>query len=370
MSGSGRLKVGILGCRGIPNQYGGFEQFAERLTPALVSRHHMEVWVYNSSRHPLKDPVWKGVQRILCRDPEHKIGQAGQFVYDWLCIQDSRRRGFDVILQLGYTSNAIWHWRLPKHAAIITNMDGLEWQRSKYSAAVRRFLRYSEALAAKHSDVLVADSIPIRQHLEETYGRKAAYIPYGAEASGELKATALADHQLAPDGYYLLIARIQSDNHILEIIRGHSASLSKYPLVVVGDTDNRFGRRLKKAHDKQRVIFAGPVFDQEKLHQLRRHCRMYFHGHSSGGTNPSLLEAMGDSALICAHDNPFNRAVLGEDALYFGNESDVSYRILKGVAPGKRKEFVQNNLQKVDADYRWSQVTDAYAKLIREAVQG
>ncbi len=364
MSELKRVKLAVLGCRGVPNQYGGFEQFAGRLAPALVACHKMDVWVYNSHRHPLKDPVWKGVNRILCYDPEYRVGQAGQFVYDWLCIQDSRHRGFDVILQLGYTSNAIWHWRLPKSAAIITNMDGLEWQRNKYSAPVRRFLRHSEALAARHSDVLVSDSLAIQQHLDDTYGREAYYIPYGATIRRKIKDAALSDYGLKPGAYFLLIARMQRDNHILEIIRGHLASLSTYPLVIVGDTNNRFARRLINQFQAQGVIFTDAIFDQVVLSQLRRHCRMYFHGHSSGGTNPSLLEAMADSALICAHDNPFNREILGDDALYFSQERDITYRVLKRVLPEKRQEFARNNLRKLRVHYSWSKVVDAYAELI------
>lgn len=367
MSEQKRVKIAILGCRGIPNHYGGFEQFAERLAPALVSRHDMDVWVYNSSRHPLKDPVWKGVHRILCYDPEHVVGQVAQFLYDWLCIRDSRQRGFDAILQLGYTSNAIWHWRLPPNASIITNMDGLEWQRKKYNPAVRRFLRHAEALAARHGDVLVADSLPIQQYLREVYDREAHYIPYGATIRRKIKETALSDYDLEPASYFLLIARLQPDNHILEIIRGHLASLSGFPLVIVGDTNNRFARRLMSQFHGQGAIFTGAIFDQPALSQLRHHCRMYFHGHSSGGTNPSLLEAMADSALICAHDNPFNRSVLGDDALYFSQERDITYRVLKGAFPSKRKEFARNNLRKLRTHYSWPKVVDAYADLIRKA---
>src|SRR5215469_9735731 len=151
------MNIGIIGTRGIPNQYGGFEQFAEFIAPALVERGHA-VTVYNSSLHPYKENNWKGVNLVHQYDAEGKLGTAGQFIYDFNCIKDSRKRKFDVILQLGYTSSSVWSFLFPKKSVLVTNMDGLEWKRTKYSKPVRRFLRYAEKWAATYSDFLIADS--------------------------------------------------------------------------------------------------------------------------------------------------------------------------------------------------------------------
>ena len=121
-----------MGSRGIPNRYGGFEQFAEYIAPALVEKGH-QVYVYNSSAHPYREKSWKNVNILRGYDPEDKIGTAGQFIYDFNCILDSRKRNFDIILQLGYTSSSVWSFLYPKKPVLITNMDGLEWKRSKYS---------------------------------------------------------------------------------------------------------------------------------------------------------------------------------------------------------------------------------------------
>jgi hypothetical protein len=139
------MKIGILGTRGIPNAYGGFEQFAEHLSCGLVKKGH-EVFVYNSNLHPYQQTEWHGVQIIHCRDLENKLGTAGQFVYDWNCINDSRKREFDILLHLGYTSDSIWHWRWPRKTIHIVNMDGLEWKRSKYNKPTQRFLKWAESL--------------------------------------------------------------------------------------------------------------------------------------------------------------------------------------------------------------------------------
>ena len=122
------MKIAILGTRGIPNYYGGFEQFAQHLSEYLVNKGH-EIIVYNSHTHPYQEGEWNGVKIVHCKDPEDKIGAAGQFIYDLNCIIDSRKRDFDIILQLGYASSAIWYFLFPKKAIVITNMDGLEWKK-------------------------------------------------------------------------------------------------------------------------------------------------------------------------------------------------------------------------------------------------
>ena len=174
------MKIGILGTRGIPNAYGGFEQFAEHLSIGLLQRGH-EVFVYNSSLHPYKDEEWKNVKIIHCRDLENKIGTAGQFVYDLNCIRDARKRDFDILLHLGYTSDSVWHRMWPEKTINIVNMDGLEWKRSKYNFLTKKFLKWAELFAAKHADFLIADSPAIQEYLLKKYHKTSAYIPYGAE---------------------------------------------------------------------------------------------------------------------------------------------------------------------------------------------
>ena len=374
------VRLGILGARGIPNQYGGFEEFAEHLSMRL-SQKGFDVWVYNSHRHPCKYKTWNGVNRIMCFDPEHLIGTAGQFIYDLNCINDSRRRKFDIILQLGYTSSSIWHWRMPSSALVVTNMDGLEWKRSKYSQHVQKFLRYAELLAVKHSDILVADNLAIRKYLQDEYSVDSTYIPYGADIPAHhhknpetvntisLQASDESFHCLPSKRFFLVIARMQPDNHIEEIISGVLKSESEQALVIVGNDRGSFSRHLKKKYPSEKIIFAGGIFEKEKLDELRKHSRLYFHGHSAGGTNPSLLEAMAASALICAHDNPFNRQVLGDDAFYFKDADGVAKTIndLKNNT-GKHIRFIEQNLERILSEYTWEDVCNSYEKLFIKAI--
>ena len=150
------LRIAILGTRGIPNNYGGFEQIAGYLAKGLTQRGH-SVSVYNSHNHPYKKNTWEGVNIIHCFDPEFLLGTAGQFIYDLNCILHSRKKNFDIILMLGYTSSSIWRKVYPKKSTVIFNMDGLEWKRSKYSNLAKKFLLYAERLAIRSGNYFIAD---------------------------------------------------------------------------------------------------------------------------------------------------------------------------------------------------------------------
>ena len=361
------MKIGILGSRGIPNHYGGFEQFAEYLSLGL-SEMGAEVWVYCSHNHPFNGKKWKSVNLIHCYDPEDKMGTAGQFIYDLNCILDSRHRNFDVLIQLGYTSSSVWHWLLPSSLVIITNMDGLEWKRSKYGIQVQKFLKYAEKLAVTHSDFLVADSEAIAGYLSEEYSRDAFFIPYGAEIFDKPDESALQPFGLEKFDYHLLIARMQPDNHVEEIIKGVIGSDCSKPLVVVGKTDNAHGSWLKKRYSSEKIQFTGGIYDLNVLNQLRYFSNFYFHGHSAGGTNPSLLEAMAASAVICAHENPFNKAVLAKDAFYFKDEKEITRLLNSTEGKPNHREFIDNNRLKIKTKYSWEGVINGYYDLFQLAL--
>lgn len=362
-----KLKIGITGTRGIPNHYGGFEQFAQYLSTGLRQRGH-EVWVYNTHNHPYREDIWNGVHIIHCKDWEYKLGTAGQFLYDRNCLHDAAKREFDILLHLGYTSDSVWHHRWPKKAVNIINMDGLEWQRKKYNRLTKWFLKKAEALAAKHGDILVADSQVIQQYLEEKYNKKASFIPYAAELFTKPDAGRLNQLSLQPNSYYLLIARMVPENNIETVISGYLASSKTYPLVIIGNTSNRFGKHLVSKYKHPSILFPGAVYDEALLNNLRYHCSAYFHGHSAGGTNPSLLEAMACGCNIIAHDNPFNRAVLGDDADYFKNESAIT-ALLDQPADGLLKEKrKKSNAEKITRLYGTERIIAAYETLMLNAV--
>lgn len=361
------MRIAILGTRGVPNFHGGFEQFAEYFSEYMARKGH-EVFVYNSHDHPYQDAEWNGVNIVHCFDPEYRFGTAGQFIYDWNCISDSRKRDFDLILQLGYTSSSIWGKFLPDKPVIVTNMDGLEWKRSKYSKAVRKFLRLAEKWAVKSSDFLIADSVGIQDYLSGTYRVDSYFIPYGANIFNNPQEGRLKEYNLRPYAYNMLVARLEPENNIEVILDGVALSKRSEEFLVVGKTATKYGSYLsEKFRENKNIRFLGGIYDQELLNNLRYYSNLYFHGHSVGGTNPSLLEAMASEALIVAHQNVFNRSILTDEAFYFKNAIEVS-EVLRH-RKKDHMELVKYNLLKVEQHYSWERINSQYESFLNSCLQ-
>ncbi|MBG6111766.1 glycosyltransferase involved in cell wall biosynthesis [Flavobacterium sp. CG_9.10] len=361
------MKIAILGTRGIPNYYSGFEQFAEFFSVFLVNK-GQEVYVYNSHNHPFQEKLFHGVHIIHQNDPEHRIGTFGQFIYDYNCIMDSRKRNFDIILQLGYTSNSIWSFLLPRKSIIITNMDGLEWKRTKYSKPVRQFLRFAERLAVVSSDYLVADSLGIQSILKEKYNKKSTYIAYGAYPFKNTNESILLDYQLSKYKYNMIMARFEPENNLDMVLEGLVLSNIKTEIIVVGNHQTKYGVFLKnKFKEYSNIKFLGGIYNLDHLNNLRYYSNLYFHGHSVGGTNPSLLEAMASRALIISHDNIFNRAILQENAFYFSNAQEVKELFLT-VNKELDSNFVQNNFDTIVNEFNWDKINGDYLQLFEKCM--
>lgn len=364
------MKIGILGTRGIPNHYGGFEQFAEYLSVALVKRGH-EVVVYNSSDHPYQEKEWNGVTLQHCKDWEGKVGTVGQFLYDFNCIMNARKQNFDILLQLGYTSSSVWKSLLPKKSVIVTNMDGLEWKRTKFSRFVQKFLKRAEKWAVDSSDHLVADSKGIQSYLKGKYQVESTFIAYGSNLFSDPNPAILEPYGISVSGYNMLIARMEPENNIEVILDGVAQSSSRQTFLVVGKTKNEFGQYLvDKFKRNENIRFLGGIYDLNVLNNLRHHSNLYFHGHSVGGTNPSLLEAMASSAFIVAHNNVFNAAVLEKDALFFSTSKEVSQIISSPIDQALRKEFIRLNRSKIEQQYSWENINRSYEDLFLKLAAG
>ncbi|QNR23299.1 DUF1972 domain-containing protein [Croceimicrobium hydrocarbonivorans] len=353
------MKIGIIGTRGIPNLYGGFEECAQQLGLRLVEMGH-QVWVYNSHRHPYDQKNYQGIEIIHKYDPEHRYGTIGQFIYDLNCIIDSRKRKFDAILLLGYTSSSVWQRLLPKRSLILCNMDGLEWKRSKYSPRVQKFLKYAEKWAARRSDILIADSTVIQEYLESQYPNDTVFIPYGADIFKKGNPEILDAYGLDAGDYNLLVARLEPENHIEMILQGVVQSESQRLMLVVGNHDTPYGEYLKEKFKDARIRFVRGTYKKDKINNLRYYSHLYFHGHSVGGTNPSLLEAMACGCSIVAHRNRFNYEVLGENASYFSDHIDVANHLDHMDTDAVFKERIQENRRRIEERYNWQLIAEEY----------
>lgn len=364
-----KYKIAIIGTRGIPNHYGGFEQFAEYVSVCMVKQGH-EVTVYNSHKHPFQKSQWNGVSIVHCNDPEYKYGTIGQFIYDLNCILSTRKKNFDIILQLGYTSSSIWGRLLPRNKSIVTtNMDGLEWKRSKFSKPVQTFLKFAERLAINHSDYLISDSVGIQDYLFSKYKKQSVFIPYGADIFSDASEEIIKSYNVKPYTYNMLVARLEPENSIEIILDGVASSSIDDVFLVIGNHDTKFGEYLQnKFRSNKNIRFLGGIYDINVLNNLRHYSNLYFHGHTVGGTNPSLLEAMASNALICAHDNVFNKSILENDAFYFKNDKDI-ISLLERVDKKEFSTYLDNNVEKIKTIYSWSSISEQYLNHFHQIIK-
>ena len=366
------MKIAFISTRGIPNNYGGFEQFTEYISVGLAAKGH-EVTVYSPHYHPYQEKEYKGVRIKHIYSPEQWMGgSVGSFFYDYACLKDAlKKENYDIIYEAGYTSIIPAYIRFNvksiKWPIFTTNMDGLEYKRTKFNKWVQKFVFWEERMAVKHSHYLIADNMGIKDYYKEKYGKDSKFLAYGANIYDNYSEDYLKEYGLEKDKYLLIIARLEPENNLAMAIEGYIASelFEKKPLVVVGKTNTPYGKYLVE-HYKQykHVKFVGGIYDFDKINSVRYYSYAYFHGHSVGGTNPSLLEAMASECFILSHNNIFNRAVLGENSIYYQDASQVTTLLnrLEELSANYRKAFVAQNLEVIRTQYSWAKLVDEHEK--------
>jgi glycosyltransferase involved in cell wall biosynthesis len=228
-------------------------------------------------------------------------------------------------------------------------------------------LKYAEKLAVKYSHYYVSDSMVIKQYLSRKYAIDSRYISYGADTITPTEREHITPLEAQKEDYFLLMARMEPENNIETILEGYNQSNSDKHFHILGSTDNRFGKYIThKFKNDSRIEFKGSIYDTAKVRALQNNSYLYFHGHSVGGTNPSLLEAMASEALIAAHNNPFNQAVLSKDAYYFSTPADVKELVETVQRRDTEKLMVSNNVRKIKHLFSWESVIDGYERYAME----
>jgi len=317
----------ILGIRGIPAAHGGFETFVERLAPHLRDRNWtVTVYCQGSETRRRHEDDWHGIRRVHI--PVSTTGALGTIEFDMKAAIDAARRP-GLILTLGYNTAFLSSWLAARGRTNVINMDGLEWKRAKYGRCSRAFLWINERLATWSGSKLIADHPVIADHLATRAPRsRIVTIPYGADEVTDADPAALAPFGIEPDRFMTVIARPEPENSVLEIVQAFSRRPSGMKLVVLGNylRDVSYHAAVLEAAGED-VIFPGAIYEKSVLRALRRHSRAYLHGHQVGGTNPSLVEALGAGNAVIAHDNAFNRWVVGETGLFFRTADECARHI-------------------------------------------
>lgn len=314
----------ILGTRGVPAAHGGFETFAHRF--ALYMRDQgWDVTVYCQADAGPPGPVvdeWEGIHRVTF---VAGAGAAGTMKFDWKCVMHAKeQRG--VMLVLGYNTAIFSALLRFKGLPLLTNMDGIEWKRAKWPWHGRIWLYINEWIGALTSNLLIADHPEIARHLRRRGRKRIATIPYGADSVRSATAAHLGQFGVESGGYLISIGRIEPENNILPMIEAYSKHSTSFDFVCLGRLQpevNPYHAAVLRA-GQGKVKFPGAIYDPEIVQSLRFHAAAYCHGHSVGGTNPSLVEAMGADNPVIAHDNVYNRWVAGADQFYFSDEAGFS----------------------------------------------
>lgn len=362
----GKMKLSILGTRGIPAKHGGFETFAERLALYLSSKGwKVTVYCQADGIDKIYEENWKNIR--LVHIPVHRAGAIGTIIFDWKSTTHaSREKGLK--LTLGYNTAFFCLLYRIKGQKNLINMDGLEWKRAKWSVPEKAWLYLNERIGCCVGNHLIADHPEIKAHLSTRISpAKISMIPYCADLISRADAELLKQYELVPNQYIILIARPEPENSILEIVLAFSRKTRGFKLVILGHYEpqtNPYHEKVMKAAGDE-VCFIGTVYEKPVIDALRLYARLYCHGHSVGGTNPSLVEALGAGVPVLAHGNKFNRWVYGPEGHYFENEDDCAEKLDYLLTDNKELyRLKQASLKRYHEEFTTEKVLGKYETLL------
>jgi glycosyltransferase involved in cell wall biosynthesis len=362
------MKIAVLGTRGIPANYGGFETFAEELSSRLVQKGH-QVTVYGRTHYiHYKDPTYKGVRLVLLPTIPHKY--LDTVAHTLLSIVHVLFQDVEVVL-ICNAANSIFSF-LPRlrGTKTVVNVDGLERNRQKWNALGRSYYHLSEWLSTFLPNAMVTDARAIQEYYRSRYGKHSYFIPYGAEEGPVSSRAALDRLGLEPEGYFLYVSRLEPENNALLVVEAFERVQTDKKLVVVGDAPyaRDYISQVKSTADP-RILFPGSIYG-EGYKELQSHAFCYIHSTEVGGTHPALIEAMGRGRCVLYLDTPENREVAGNAAIAFEKSPDDLARKMQAVLWDSRlrEECQTHALRRVHERYRWDAVAAAYEKLFRELI--
>jgi glycosyltransferase involved in cell wall biosynthesis len=358
------MKIAILGSRGFPSTYGGYETLVRRLAPYLVQAGH-DVTVYCRRRDEDRQ-IWitEGVRCIAT--PGHDTKSLSTLTFGMTATLDASVRRFDSVLVLNI-ANGFWFPALrAARIPFAVNTDGIEWERGKWSHLGRATFRAGAWMTARNANALICDSRAIGAIWKKLYDRDSIFIPYGAELSGDVGRDRLDTMHLGDHPYLLVVARLAPENNVELTLDALDLIGDRAPrAVIVGSAnfESPVEMRLRKMEATGRLLWLGHVADQQLLAQLWAHCSVYVHGHSVGGTNPALLQALGAGAPTLVLDTPFNTEVLPHPEYWFPNDAQVLADRIQFITTSRSQQeaMIQRGRAVVRERYTWESVCQAYA---------
>lgn len=357
------MKIGIVGTQGIPAKYGGFETLVEFLAEYLSKKY--EITVFCSTKiYPVNLIEYKGCKLEYISFHANGIQS---IPFDISSILKAGKR-FDKVLILGASGGLIMPFLGKYRNKFILNFGGLDWQRSKWGFFAKQVLKFSELLAVKNSKFLIADNVGIQDYIKRIYKRESSLIAYGGDQVMKILPDE-ADYERYPFlnfPYAFSVARIQSDNNI-DMILDSFIGNAPLPIVFVGNWSNsKYGIAAKEKYSKfDHIILLDPIYDQRELDLLRSNCTIYIHGHSAGGTNPSLVEAMNLGLPILAFTSGFNEFTTANNAIYFSSSKEL-IKALNNLNQTQLFSIGEKMKSIAIQNYRWELIAEKYSKIFEK----
>lgn len=371
MSDSNRLTIAMVGTRGVPAAYGGFETAIEEVGRRLAARGHDVIVYTRGSERREKEYLGMRVVHL----PAVPVKQVETLSHTGLStLHLLFRRRPDATFVFNAANSPFLPLLRLRRAPVALHMDGLEWRRSKWGPRGKAYYRWAEQFGVRTADALIADAPGIADYYRHQFDVPTELIRYGAPIQEEAPSRDVAEMDLRLGGYHLVVARFEPENHVLEIVKGYRASDAKLPLVVVGSAPYSAGytQEIQRAAEgDDRIRLVGGVYDQDLLDALYADAATYLHGHSVGGTNPSLLRAMGAGTAVIAFDVPFNREVLDGNGWFFRDAADVAEHILSAETdPDSTADRARAAQDRARRSFRWDDVADDYESVARRLSEG
>lgn len=367
------MRIAIIGSRGYPYVYSGYETFVRELAERLVGK-DISVTVYCHknlfSTYPKRV---NGIDLVYIPSIERKT--LSQFVHSLQAVLHACFHRCDLIFVVNSANGPFGLFTRLFRRKTVINVDGVEWQRPKWKGLGAKYFYWASKLATKLFDVVVTDSLEMQKIYKKEFNRDSTVIAYGANIRYSKNARLIEKWNLKKHQYYLIVGRLIPDNNADVIVREFIKTRSCRKLVIVGDVPykDEFAQRLKGTEDP-RLIFTGYVTDQDELAELYHHCFAYFHGHEFGGTNPALLKALAYGCAVLALDTVFSREVLksGEYGLFFNKSSDSIKNLIQEVEAHPRllEGFRTRSRRRIEENYTWEKITNQYIQLFESLTSG
>ncbi|MDL5487732.1 DUF1972 domain-containing protein [Microbacterium wangruii] len=365
------LSIAMFGTRGVPAAYGGFETAVEEVGYRLVERGHRVTVYTRGGERDLTE--YRGMRVVQL--PALSVKQLETLSHTGFSVLHAvTHRRPDAAFVFNAANSPFIPMLRARGIPVALHMDGLEWRRSKWGRGGAAYYRWAEEHGVRAADALIADAPGIAEYYEDEFQAPTELIRYGAPILNGVSDEGVRALGLESGGYHLVVARFEPENHVLEIVKGYRASAGRKPLIVVGSAPYaaEYTQAIAAAaQGDERIRMLGGVYDQELLDALYAHAFTYVHGHSVGGTNPSLLRAMGAGTAVIAYDVTFNREVLDDEGWFFFGEGDIAghFAAVEAHPDGVhgRGEALK---RRAEAQFRWDDVADAYEDLALRLAAG